>query len=479
MNGRSPLAVLGRITVLLVAVGLILANVHPGPARSSSKYGIGTVGGGGGLGPVSSGGGGGGTSDGVSITGNGSSGSPFAAITTYLQRRISTACGGGTPVMQGVAADGTPTCVASGSGTVSSVSVVSGGSVATATTTPAITIDPTYWQRVLTGGGVAHKAVTDIATSGAATVNYFVDACAAGTGTTCTVTNNSIATNLDISPSNGASAAGVGAAKFVQAISAAGTGTLSAISEAPDLQERFYEPFMNCGVNGIFTYGTANSGTTTSPTPIAGKPGLCGLSTGTASAAGRESATSATTGIVFGSGSGVIVFRASVAVEALSTAAQGYSLRIGFLNSASAEPSAGIFFLYDRENVSSAPATGAGNTGNKDNWICVSSDASTRTEYVMDGAVTSDASFTTANKTVAAATYYDLEIVYDSTLGTPEADFYVNGTLSCKITTHIPSGTSSTHTTGVGAVILKNVGTGTAGIADIDYAIFRDTGLSR
>ncbi len=92
---------------------------------------------------------------------------------------------------------------------------------------------------------------------------------------------------------------------------------------------------------------------------------------------------------------------------------------------------------------------------------------SARTTYLMDGSTTSDESFTTVNQPVAALTLpntniYTLKIVM--TLAT-RAEFYINGTKSCDINTHVPSGSS--RLSGIQVMELKSNGA-TTSLLDID-----------
>jgi hypothetical protein len=365
-----------------------------------------------------------------------------------------------------------------GTGTVTSVASASADiTVTNGTTTPDLAIEyTTHAQKRITGAGVAHKAVTDVASNGTATVNYFVDACASGTSTTCTVTNNSITTNVAVAPSSATSG------QVASGQSADGTVTYGDYTGDPKSYWKIDEEFCNAGTNAQFTYGTAGTGTShTTTTTVQGNPCIDDMVAGTTATTGRASWQSATSTIQFGSGSGKWKWKARVQIPTLSIGTEQFGFAIGPTSALTTlNPAAGFMFMYDRENVATAPATGAGNTSNKNNWICRSGDASAYTEYVMDGTVVSDASFTTVNKTVTAAQWYDLEIDYDSTLGTPEVDFFVDGTKSCAITTHIPTASGSTHTVGPMAAICLRGGTVSASRdCMVDYVHVYNYGLSR
>jgi hypothetical protein len=180
------------------------------------------------------GGGGGGTTevvDGVSLSGTGSAGSPFAAITTYLQRRVTGTCGGGEAIGT-VNADGTVTCnpfgdvsevqggtgisVASGTGPVPIVSAnLAGGSCSAQSFLSALSsggagtctaIDNTYWQQRVSGTCAAGSSIRVISSSGTVTcetdddTTYTAGAGMSATGTTFNVgavTNGGIVVNAD------------------------------------------------------------------------------------------------------------------------------------------------------------------------------------------------------------------------------------------------------------------------------------------
>lgn len=480
MFGKTPMKIVAAALIALAACG---SSSVPSDASTARQSGAGFIDQSGFL--PSSGGGGSVHTDGTYTSGSGTVVSPIN-IGTGTQKALTSHCGGGTPVMLDLAQNGTPSCGAAGAGTMTSLSDSGAGDFTIGSPTTAATIAAVYGsshlQHGFSGGNVAHKFVQDInPTTGVATVGFAVDTAANGTSITCSISGgNSLSCSLNHPTIDGTAAAGSGTAKFVQKTTADGTETANEIQESPDTQERVYEPFLGgCGVNSnILNWGNANSGAATAPTAVAGSPGLCGISTGTAATNGRESFTGTVNGLQLGTGAGKIILKARVTVEALSIAAQEYSLRIGLANSASGEPTAGIFFMYDRGNTATSPTTGAGNSSNKDKWICNSSDNSVRTEFVMDGTVVSDGSFTTVNAPVVATTFDDLEIDYDP--AGPEADFYVNGTKRCVITSHLPSGSGGTHTVSdIDAVILKSAGTGTAGIADFDYITFRNYNLAR
>lgn len=205
---------------------------------------------------------------------------------------------------------------------------------------------------------------------------------------------------------------------------------------------------------GLFTAGV---GTTT-------RPGIIEFGTST-SATGRSSIGTNPALIDFNSGSWT--FEAVVGFPTLSVVAQEYAALIGFLDDVtSVNQVDGCYFLYDRAGTATDPGTGADGTG--DTWKCWCASNSTRTGYLMNGVAVSDESFTTVSQSVAALTLpstniYRLKIVMT---GTTRAEFYVNGTKSCNISTNIPSG--SARLTGAAHTLIKSNGT-TSRTMDLDF----------
>lgn len=141
----------------------------------------------------------------------------------------------------------------------------------------------------------------------------------------------------------------------------------------------------------------------------------------------------------------------------LSTATDEYTFISGFFDTTtSVNQVDGCWIQYDRGNV----ATSGPNTSNLNDWECWCASNSVRTACVMDGTSVCGG-FTTVAQPVAAGSapstnWYHLKTVVTSNT---EADFYVNGVLSCKITSNIPTG--SGRNTGAGQAWRKSAGTTT------------------
>jgi hypothetical protein len=146
----------------------------------------------------------------------------------------------------------------------------------------------------------------------------------------------------------------------------------------------------------------------------------------------------------------------------LSNSTDGYSSFVGFWDSStSTDQVDGCYVLYDERQTATAPATGSRPAAGSNTLACVCSSNSTRTEYPMDGTTVSDESFTTVAATAAAMTWPSTNVFRIKVVltGTTRAEFYINGTKSCDINSHIPSG--SARLFGPGWNIVKSVGTTT------------------
>lgn len=123
-------------------------------------------------------------------------------------------------------------------------------------------------------------------------------------------------------------------------------------------------------------------------------------------------------------------------IPTLSTAAQTYTTRIGFIDSVSAEPANGIYFRY----------THGTNSGQ---WQLVARSASAETA-------------TNSSSAPSAGTDYRLTICIYST---SKAEFYVNGTSIGTVTSGLPSGQGF----GFGVAMIKSAGTTSVNWGITDY----------
>ncbi len=172
----------------------------------------------------------------------------------------------------------------------------------------------------------------------------------------------------------------------------------------------------------------------------AGRPGIAQLQTSTDAAAWAYIGSPNLEGVLLGNGDTwryTTSVRLPSASNALSTGTQRYTVRAGFINFANSEGN-GCYFRYS-DNI---------NTG-KWQGYCESSGVSSTCDV---------------GTTVALGTWYKLGVVVNSA-GT-SADFQLNGTSACQVTTNIP--TAAANATGWGTSLTKSVGT-TDRHLDIDY----------
>lgn len=352
----------------------------------------------------------------------------------------------------------TPIGGSGGGGTVTSIADSGAGDFTITNGTTAATIAAVYGashhQKAVSGGGVANKAITDINPStGAATVAFFVNSLS-GTPSAGQYLSNLTLSNNALTATYSAPTVNDYTGTFLQ------WGTDGeCITPANNTQ---CGPF-SLAISGTGAAQNTTSGANTDPA----RPFWYRWTTGTTTT-GRVSLLLSPT---MRFGGGAWSFHAVYGTEQLSNSTDEYAQLFGFIDTASAAAQTdGVYFLYDRGNVMTAPNTGAGNTSNLNNWICGSANNGTRTEYVMDGTVVSDSSFTTVAKTVSAASFgptanvYNLDI--ECNAGGTECDFYVNGTKSCVITTNIP--TASPRATGAGFLTINSAGTGAGRNFDLD-----------
>lgn len=189
-----------------------------------------------------------------------------------------------------------------------------------------------------------------------------------------------------------------------------------------------WEIFVDFEASGVFPpFFSSQNGTGAQPTganpDASNRVGILSLETGTTTT-GRA-AILAPLALFFGGGEAE--FQATVQIPDLSDGTETYSFRIGFIDSATADATDGVYFEYD--------------TGQSANWrICAANNGSR--------------SKTTTSVAVAADAWINLRIVVNAA-GT-SAEFFVNGVSVGTISAQIPA--TAGRLTGPGAMILKSAG---------------------
>lgn len=173
-----------------------------------------------------------------------------------------------------------------------------------------------------------------------------------------------------------------------------------------------------------------------------GAPGLLTMTTGTTATGRAAFRSTSLVSVKFGGGKWV--FETRLRINALSTAAERYALRAGFLDSTTGDSTDGVYFEYD-ESVSA-------------NWRLKTANNAART--ALDSGVA-----------VAAGAWLTLRVEVNAAGN--EARYFINGVevapgAGYPLTTNIPTGVG--RACGVGAMMLKSVGL-TARTVDADYLI--------
>lgn len=190
----------------------------------------------------------------------------------------------------------------------------------------------------------------------------------------------------------------------------------------------FAEDFLDIGTVGQ-NFTIVVSGTGAAHAQIATTSGKFGVAAGDlgTTTTGRTRLSSTQTAIMT-AGIGQLSFLSSMALNTLSTTAERYSCRLGFIDSGTGESTDGIFFRYDSEV-------------NGGEWECVCRAAGVET--VVD-----------SNVAPSAGVYQLFSIVVNAA-GT-SAVFSINGSVVATITTNIPTGANAF---GWGVMALKSAGT--------------------
>jgi len=187
------------------------------------------------------------------------------------------------------------------------------------------------------------------------------------------------------------------------------------------------------------TLTAASGGTQSGLSAEAKHPGTRRWTAGTSTTGSGSIISSSTNTLTLGN-SCYWRYDAIINIDTLSDATNTYTLRVGFIDSNSAESTDGVFFRYT-------------NSVNSGKWVLVARNNSTET--------TTNAT----NTAVASATWYRLTIIVNPA-GT-SAEFFQDGTSLGTVTSNIPT-TSSTRATGYGVMFLKSAGTSDINIMQID-----------
>jgi hypothetical protein len=211
----------------------------------------------------------------------------------------------------------------------------------------------------------------------------------------------------------------------------------------------------NAPVGSTYSLVVAGTGTALSPVTtsvVSGRAGVVQLESGT-TATGRTRVMTSVSMINFADGDWT--FAATVQVPDLSTASEEYVVVVGAQDVlTSFNESNGCYFLYDRSGGATDPSTGDATGTPGDYWQIWCAGGGTRTGYILNTTSNAEDSFSRVVSTVAANTWYRLEIVMD---GDTKAHFWIDGVEVGRITTNIPTGTSEL--TGAGIALQKSAGT--------------------
>jgi hypothetical protein len=189
--------------------------------------------------------------------------------------------------------------------------------------------------------------------------------------------------------------------------------------------------------SGVFTEVSASGGTAAAITAVVPHYGVLELTWGT-SGTGNATSKINNSSIIFGN-NWYWRYEAIVKIVTLSSADPDYTLRIGFIDSNSAESTDGIFFRYN-DNVNSAK------------WQKVTRNNNTETGSANDTTVTADTN------------WHRYTIVVNPAGNV--AEFFIDGVSKGTETTNIPTGAG--RATGAGVMFLKTAGTTDAAGIDID-----------
>ncbi len=191
----------------------------------------------------------------------------------------------------------------------------------------------------------------------------------------------------------------------------------------------WFEHFLNIGdgLSGLVADVSGTGAVVSAGTVAVGRLGVIDCHSGT-DATGRAAIAALASTIVLGSGR--VRFRADAKVGTLSDGSNTYTVRVGLLDSSSAEPTDGCYFRYTH-SVNSAK------------WQCVSRANSVETATATDSGVL-----------VSTADYSSFEIEVNA--AATSVTFYIGGVLVGTHAANIPSG--GARATGLGGSIIKSLG---------------------
>jgi hypothetical protein len=195
--------------------------------------------------------------------------------------------------------------------------------------------------------------------------------------------------------------------------------------------------YVNPGIWQVIAAGTASSSSDIDG--LALRPGILELSTGTTNSGSASIITGSNSYSHIMFSAGIYTIESDIYIPILSTAAEQYTLRFGFGQSASGDEVDGAYFEY----------TDVGGGTPTPNWYKCTANAATRTKTVTTVAV-------------VAGAWTRLKVVVNAA-GT-SVEYFINGTSVGVLTTNIPT----TRVTGNVFSTVKAAGT-TARTIDIDW----------
>ncbi len=311
------------------------------------------------------------------------------------------------------------------------------------------------------GSGLTYSSGANIVNAGSG-LTFSSGALITNIGAGLTYSAGAVVTNL----TGGACTGG----QVVTNVSAAGATTCTTVvpNDYTGTVEEYVDEFQMEAFSSSGSFFVSSSGGTSAAAIVADsaslRQSLVGLTATTATA--RFGIRNQVNGFLLSTTTGSRIVDWIIDVITLDDGTDKFAVLAGMFDTMTAVDQVdGCYFLYDRSNVASAPTTGANNSSNLQRWSCVCAANSVRTQYVMDGSVVSDSSFTTVSAPVSAATWNNLSVQGNGS----EMDFYVGGVKSCVITSHIP--TAANRFTNYALNIIKSAGTN---LREVDVDRFRE-----